>query len=113
MVKEPGVGDMPCGCGIRNQRKDAIIRRQKNTAGTLHLTRNGAAGAADAGIDDDNVDRARRKILAGILNNDGGFPDVEGRHVVRNIDDLRGWRDTENYSFHRSHERVRQAEVRR
>src|SRR5437667_293958 len=99
VVEKVGVRDLTDGSRIRNQGEDAVVRRYKNTTGLFPSKRNGPAGASDSGIDNDNMNRSRRKIPARTLNNDGCFNNVKRRDAVRNIDDLRGWSDTENYAL--------------
>jgi hypothetical protein len=54
-----------------------------------------------AGIDDRDVDRARRKPLGRAVEYDRPLFHVRVRHVVRDIDDRRGRIDRQDHPFHR------------
>src|SRR5439155_5764672 len=71
----------------------------------------GGAGAADAGINDGDMNCVFRKIRVACQQSKGSGGNVAGRNLMRDIDDGNPRVDPENDPFHRSHEPVIEAKI--
>ena len=61
-MDHPSVDVRTRGCHLfESESQDTVVGRDE--LGLTHLGSNRAPGAADAGIDDDDMDRVRRKVL--------------------------------------------------
>jgi len=59
------------------------------------------------------MDGLLRKVAPGLGNHESRFANVVRRHLVRDINDARSGRDSEDHTFHGPDEMVGDAEIRR
>ncbi len=93
-----------------DHRENAIVGSDEILAG--HFGKNRTPFRPDAGIDHDHVHRLLREVSVCLGNDEGAFVDLERLHFVRDVDDLRPWRDAENHALHDADKMVYKPEIR-
>jgi len=76
----------------------AVVRRDKELAG--HLGQNRSARGTDARIDHHDMDASFGEIAIGLRDAECAIGNLEGLHVVGDIDDLGSWLDAQDHALH-------------
>ena len=92
-----------------DERQNAVVGSDEIMA--LTAGNDGAARGADAGVHDDEVNRAGREIGIRLGNGQGAIEDVESLHRVADVNDFGLGNDTQNDAFDGADEMVAQPEV--
>src|SRR5262249_19211826 len=94
---------------LKNKRKHAVIRREKEMAIGPHKQR--TTGRPNSRINNDKVNRVRRKILVRLRNSDRSVEQVVSLNRVRDVHKLDVGIDVENDALHRADIMIGDAEV--
>ena len=104
-------GDVAHGTGfaVEDRRKNTVIRRNEKLLFAAHQQR--AALSSHAGIDNDDVNRARRKIAICVGYGKRPVEDIERRDVMVDVHDSRGGVDRQDYALHGPDEVIARAKI--